>query len=176
MSKTDPMWVFENYGEAAELIDEHEATLAQQAARIVELREERDIVQKQLDRFYSQSHGIAALSEIEKLRYRIAELEQQRGGVALPEQDGSDAQIAFWAGFEFAVSGLHGGNIRTAWNDFKGSEQFKRLNPPGERVAVPRGLLKTSLAHLEWFGKTAEPEVTALRALLAQQGKAVGDE
>lgn len=39
-----------------------------------ELREERDILQKQLDRFHSQSHGIPALSEIEKLRARVADL------------------------------------------------------------------------------------------------------
>ena len=64
--------------------------------------------------------------------------EAKAQGVVMPEQDGSDAQIAFWAGFEFAVCGLHNGNIRAAWNDFKGSEQFKRLNAaPVQHVSVP---------------------------------------
>ena len=66
--------------------------------------------------------------------------EAKAQAVVMPEQDGSDAQIAFWAGFEFAVCGLHNGNIRAAWNDFKGSEQFKRLNAaPVQQVSVPDG-------------------------------------
>jgi hypothetical protein len=36
-SKTDPLWVFENYGAAAELIDELEAARAADKARIAEL-------------------------------------------------------------------------------------------------------------------------------------------
>jgi|GEM_PF-4112833 len=35
--KTDPLWVFENYGAAAELIDELEAARAADKARIAEL-------------------------------------------------------------------------------------------------------------------------------------------
>lgn len=55
-------------------------------------------------------------------------LKAQPSGVVLPEQEGSHAQISFWAGYELAVSNLHNGNIRTAWNDFKGSDQFRRIS------------------------------------------------
>ena len=38
------------------------------------LREERDDLRQKLDRFYSQSHGIASLSEIERLNAEVAAL------------------------------------------------------------------------------------------------------
>lgn len=38
MSKTDPMWVFENYAGAAELIDELEATIRAYEQEVAELK------------------------------------------------------------------------------------------------------------------------------------------
>lgn len=99
-----------------------------------ELREERDILQRQLDRFHLQSHGIPALSEIEKLRALIADLEGQLQ--AAPAErgvdhgaDGSAAQKSFWAGFEHARLNPGQYSIRTAWNQYKASQEFARLNP-----------------------------------------------
>ena len=66
------------------------------------------------------------LDELSSL-YAAPVSEAKAQAVVMPEQDGSDAQIAFWAGFEFAVCGLHNNDIRAAWNDFKSSERFKRL-------------------------------------------------
>lgn len=152
MNKTDPMWVFENYGEAAELIDEHEATIAQQAAR-------------------------------------LAELEQQRGGVVLPGRR--------TAGNDLARSYVDG------WNACL--DEVARLNPPGECVAVRRDVLAdlVSLWAINGNGRSGSPNHShttpgiwdqgnpegiagqpcaecaiydAARSILAQQGKAVGDE
>lgn len=67
-----------------------------------------------------------------------AAIEAKAQRTVLPEQEGSDAQISFWAGFEFSVSGLHNSNIRAAWNDFKSSEQFKRMGAAaGKQASVP---------------------------------------
>jgi hypothetical protein len=64
--------------------------------------------------------------------------EAKAQGVVMPEQDGSDAQKSFWAGFEAAKIGPAHWNIRAAWNEFKSSEQFKRLNSaPVQQVSVP---------------------------------------
>ncbi|HBO8896964.1 TPA: hypothetical protein SHT50_001301 [Pseudomonas aeruginosa] len=47
-------------------------------ARPQELGEQRDNFRQKLDRFYSQSHGINNLSEIEKLNAEIADLRQDK--------------------------------------------------------------------------------------------------
>jgi hypothetical protein len=48
--------------------------------------------------------------------------------VVMPGREGGHAQKSFWAGFEVARMRPDESNIRTAWNEFKSSEQFTRLN------------------------------------------------
>jgi hypothetical protein len=55
----------------------------------------------------------------------VAALKQAGDGAG---SEGSAAQKSFWAGFEAAKLDDQCSNIRTAWNEFKGSDQFKRLN------------------------------------------------
>lgn len=48
-----------------------------------------------------------------------------------PEAEGSAAQKSFWAGFEAAhMSGST--NIRDAWNSYKATDEFARLNPSAQ--------------------------------------------
>ena len=64
---------------ARRLLAERGDAIKEWSALAIQRGEERDILQKKLDRFYSQSHGIPALTEIEKLRARVAELEKMLG-------------------------------------------------------------------------------------------------
>jgi len=48
--------------------------------------------------------------------------------VVMPEREGGHAQKSFWAGFEVARMRPDESNIRAAWNEFKSSDQFVRLN------------------------------------------------
>lgn len=52
---------------------------------------------------------------------------QRQSGVA-NEAEGSAAQKAFWTGFESASLRLFGTDIRAAWNNYKASDEFARLN------------------------------------------------
>jgi hypothetical protein len=63
----------------------------------------------------------------------VAALKQAGDGAG---SEGSAAQKSFWAGFEAAKLDDQCSNIRTAWNEFKGSDQFKRLN--ASRDVVPK--------------------------------------
>ena len=45
--------------------------------------------------------------------------------------EGSVAQKSFWAGFEAATLRLFGTDIRAAWNNYKASDEFARLNGAG---------------------------------------------
>ena len=58
--------------ELESLLAERDDAIKEWSALAIQRGEERDILQKKLDRFYSQSHGIPALSEIEKLRALLA--------------------------------------------------------------------------------------------------------
>lgn len=74
------------------LLAERDDAIKEWSALAIQRGEERDILQKKLDRFYSQSHGIPALSEIEKLRARVADLAELLGKLramvcATPEND-----------------------------------------------------------------------------------------
>ena len=110
-----------------------------------------------------------AADNCEVLRARLAKYEDADGnpkaqpsGVVLPEQDGSHAQISFWAGYEFAVSGLHKGNIRSAWNDFKGSRQFGRLNQPATAGKFTLGDRVRKTKGSQWHGTVVGTYSTAL--------------
>lgn len=48
-------------------------------------------------------------------------------GVTMPESEGSAAQKSFWAGFE-AAHLSKSTNIREAWNRYKATDEFARLN------------------------------------------------
>jgi hypothetical protein len=54
--------------------------------------------------------------------------------VVMPEREGGHAQKSFWAGFEVARMRPEESNIRAAWNEFKSSEQFARLNAADQEV------------------------------------------
>jgi|TARA_X000001388_G_scaffold3203_2_gene2300 alkylated DNA nucleotide flippase Atl1 len=71
-SKTDPLWVFENYGAAAELIDELEAARAADKARIAELEKERDEWHRLFDSAGQLSKN--ACDDLNSAKSRIAEL------------------------------------------------------------------------------------------------------
>ena len=62
---------------------------------------------------------------------RAAHRRQQAREVVMPDADGSAAQKSFWAGFESASLRLFGTNIRAAWNSYKASDEFARLNGAG---------------------------------------------
>jgi hypothetical protein len=67
--------------------------------------------------------------EREQLRAELAALRAaQAPAVVMPEREGGHAQKSFWAGFEVARMRPEESNIRAAWNEFKASEQFARLN------------------------------------------------
>jgi len=53
--------------------------------------------------------------------------------------EGSAAQKSFWAGYEAAKLDEQCSNIRTAWNGFKSSEQFSRLNASRDGAAALAG-------------------------------------
>lgn len=83
-----------------------------------------------------QSAGRTCMGCVEQAS-RIRELEhkmdyyttpQPSAGVVMPDADGSATQKSFWAGFESASLRLFGTDIRKAWNSYKASDEFARLN------------------------------------------------
>ena len=127
-----------------------EEEIAKRDARIAELEQQRQFWR-----------GIT-----KQLGYKCEQHEQQRGGAVLPEQKILDYghSDAFVAGYNTCL------------------DEVARLNPPGECVAVPRELLRCVVGADASMGANAFQladgwkAMDELRALLAQQGKAVGDE
>jgi hypothetical protein len=74
--------------------------------------------------------------------------------VVMPERDGGHAQKSFWAGFEVARAWPDESNIRAAWNEFKSSDQFARLN--ANHIEQPRAMVVP-----EWL-KHEDPMATRL--------------
>lgn len=147
-------------------------------------------------------HEVVLASDYDALAARIAALEQQRGGVVLPEPD-EIHQMAFEEGepdeggdgyhfdadeFDLFAQRLMGDVARlnppgdgVNWKAVAGEQKTiieglqARLNPPGECVAVQRELLSRIVKCYE-DGMSIYGECEELRTILAQQGKAVGDE
>lgn len=113
----------QNKTDAVQSIAELQEALAKRDARIEDLEREIERLKES-----HRLHAARLITERGLLRDELAALKARQSGGVVPEQDGSHAQISFWAGFEAAVCGLHGVNIRAAWNEFKSSEQFARLN------------------------------------------------
>lgn len=95
----------------------------------------------------------------------------QPTGVVPADQDGSNAQISFWAGFEAAVCGLHGVNIRAAWNEFKASEQFARLSacPATNCVTLPEPLPYEGSPESDFYAKGWNDHADAVKTFNACQ-------
>lgn len=72
-----------------------------------------------IQRGYGLPDGLCVLS------YAIPAAPQQ--AVTMPESEGSAAQKSFWAGFE-AAHLSKSTNIREAWNHYKATDEFARLN------------------------------------------------
>lgn len=95
--------------------------------------------------------------------------EQQRGGVVLPDR-ANPTNIRAILGEVGVHSQANQSFAELVYNH--ALDTVARLNPPGECVAVPRELLGSICSS----NNNALSRLPELRTILAQHGKAVGDE
>ncbi|MCY1360450.1 hypothetical protein D9M69_470770 [compost metagenome] len=139
-----------------ELLDACDALEAENKA----LREERDDLSRKLDRFYSQSHGIKNLSEIERLNAEIAAMRARV--VVVPERDDP----------ELHAPASPNQTSAQGWNACL--DELARLNGKTVSEELLRKLLDNDGIDGKFDAQEHYAAHQELRALLGE-GKEVGD-